>query len=137
MTFTINPSFKQDFSSGYLDYYTFKAISEALVEGALLPVSPLVAIGLGAQSLYVDPLLALATGGIFKLIGRKDTLITPKVLSGQTNQQRSGAMLGASLGNMTTALLPIPFANSTAVLGGQFVGNKILASTFSEKTSYF
>ena len=137
MTFTINPSFKQEFSSGYLDYYTVKAVSEALVEGALLPVSPLIAIGLGAQSIYIDPVLAIATGGVYKLLGRKDTIVTPRALTGNTNKERSGAMLGASLGSMSSALLPIPFANSIAITGGQFIGNRVLGNLFSEKTSYF
>lgn len=136
MTFTINPSRSNEVSSGYLDYFTVKAISEALVEGALLPVSPFIAIGLGVQSAYIDPLLALATGGVYKLVGRKETIVTPKALTGNTPQERTGAMAGAAVGNLASAFLPIPFANSIAITGGQYVGKRVLKFAFSPKTSY-
>jgi len=137
MPFTINPSWSNEVSSGALDYYTVKAVSEALVEGALIPVSPLIAIGLGAQSLYIDPLLALGTGGVYKLLRRKETLVTPKAFTGNTNQERSGAVAGAAVGNIATSLLPFPFANTIAIMGGQYVGKKVLRDAFSPKTTYF
>ena len=137
MPFTINPSWSNEVTSGALDYYTVKAVSEGLVEAALIPVSPLIATGLGVQSYFIDPLLAAGTGGVYKLLGRKETLVTPKAFTGNSNQERSGAMAGAVIGNLLTAFLPIPFANTVAIMGGQYVGKKVLRDAFSPKTTYF
>jgi|7_EtaG_2_1085326.scaffolds.fasta_scaffold35937_3 uncharacterized protein YqgC (DUF456 family) len=122
-------AWSEELASGALDYYFVKAISEAGLELITLPVSPLTSIMTSVPGILIDPLGAVATGAVYKYVfKRKNTLLTPTALSGKTQLQKNGAMLGVIVSNFVSSIPPInvvPFVNSVSIVGGMAIGKNL------------
>lgn len=111
------------------DVYFLRSMGVAVGEFITLPAAGLPGATLAWLTAPVTLPAAALASGIYYIVGRKKTIVTPKFLAGTNPKEQAYASYGAVAGNLASQFIPIPLAGAYAepalTAGGMMLGKNM------------